>query len=506
MSISLGQLFELKYGKSLRNDKRTAGEVPVYGSSGLVGYHNESIVNKPTIVVGRKGSIGEVHLVSTPCWPIDTTYFVESRNKYDYDLEWLYRILKTLRLQDLNRSAAIPGLNREDVYRIELNLPPLDDQKRIAHLLGKVEGLIARRKQHLQQLDDLLKSIFLEMFGYNLRDESSYIPITKACDLIDYRGKTPPRVETGIPLISAKCVRRGYFDVERLDYITEETYKRIMTRGVPKPNDVLFTTEGATFGFACRIPKCFDKFAVGQRLITMVCKDGYQPEVLEFVLNNKYIQKKLASRLSGSAALGIRSSELIKVLIPFPLPLLQVEFAAIVEKVEGLKARYQQSLTDLESLYGALSQKAFRGELDLSRVPLPVAVTPEEDDHEKHETEKGGNAVELPAPLDLALLQSAEGRKELLGQWLDAWLGQLGDSPFAAQSFMEAARQRLWELAEDEAPDWGVAEYDELKARIFEALEQGRLVQSLDSANNRVEIKAKKHDSFKPNKPFSCFS
>ena len=100
--------------------------------------------------------------------------------------------------------------------------------------------------------------------------------------------------------------------------------------------------------------------------------------------------------------------------------------------------------------------------------------------------------LELPAPEDLAVLQTAEGRTLLLEKWLNAWLEQLGDAPFSAQAFMDAARQRVSELAEDEAPDWGVAEYDELKTWVFDALEQGRLTQGYDDANNRVQITAVK--------------
>ena len=86
-------------------------------------------------------------------------------------------------------------------------------------------------------------------------------------------------------------------------------------------------------------------------------------------------------------------------------------------------------------------------------------------------------------------MHSAEGRKALLDQWLSAWLEQLGDESFTAEFFMETARQRLWELAEDEALDWAVEEYDELKAWVFEAIEHGRLTQDWDDTNNRVQIK-----------------
>lgn len=131
-------------------------------------------------------------------------------------------------------------------------------------------------------------------------------------------------------------------------------------------------------------------------------------------------------------------------------------------------------------------------------MPLAVEGTTDDTDNteemnrktrERREMEK---ALELPAPAELAVLQSAEGRKTLLGQWLTAWLEQRGDAPFAAQPFMDAARQRLWELAEDDAPDWSAAEYDELHAGVFEALGQGRLTQTYDDPNNRVLITAAK--------------
>lgn len=483
--VVLGDLFELKYGRSLRKDVRDKGHIPVYGSNGQVGYHSESLVNYPTIIVGRKGSIGEVQLVKSACWPIDTTYFIEPRKEHTFNLEWLFRLLKTLHLNKLNRSAAIPGLNRDDVYRIPLLLPELGDQERIAHLLGIVEGLIARRKQHLQQLDDLLKSVFLKMFGDDLRDESSYDLITKACDFIDYRGKTPSRAENGVPLISAKCVRRGYFDANRLDYVAEKTYKNIMTRGFPKPNDVLFTTEGATFGYTCRVPRHFERFSVGQRLITMACKDGYYPEVLEFVLNDQNIQKKLASRLSGSAALGIRSAELAKVAIPFPSSATQADFAAIVEKVETLKSRYQQSLIDLEILYGALSQKAFKGELDLSRVPLESDMV---KDHNSFEADNTLTEVHLEMS-DNSAISTPEGRIDFLKQCFSNWLDISSSSNMSFSNFLQEVQLdsiRLW--GEDGfISELTLAEYDLFKDWLFEAINTGRIEQT----RNPIEVDGK---------------
>src|SRR4051812_14341823 len=82
-SASLGDLLDMHYGKALPESTRKRGPVPVYGSNGVVGWHNAAITNGPAIIVGRKGSAGAVHLCLSPCWPIDTTYFIDEFGPYD---------------------------------------------------------------------------------------------------------------------------------------------------------------------------------------------------------------------------------------------------------------------------------------------------------------------------------------------------------------------------------------------------------------------------------------
>jgi len=393
--------------------------------------------------------------------------------------------------------ATIPHINRKALEGIALPDIELDDQKRIAHLLGKVEGLIARRKHHLQQLDDLLKSVFLEMFGDPVRNEKGWEkrplsefatvrigPFGSLLHAEDY-------ITGGIPLINPSHMVNGEIVIDESLTITEEKFQELSAYHLDL-NDVVVARRG-------EIGRC----ALVRNKIKLLCGTGsmfvrstseYLPIMLQFMIYRTSLKDYLESNAKGVTMKNLNSSILEKMQVIVPPPDLQNQFAAIIIKVDALKSRYQQSLTDLESLYGALSQKAFKGELDLSRVVLP-AEGPEITEEEKTDIEEKQPMeplFELPAPEELAVLHTAEGRKSLLGDWLTAWLGQLGDAPFAAQAFMDAARQRLWELAEDEAPDWGVAEYDELKAWVFEALEQGRLIQGYDDANNRVQITAAK--------------
>ncbi len=133
----------LEYGASLPKEKRIEGPYPVVGSNGITGFHNEYLVEGPAIIVGRKGSAGEVTWVQQNCFPIDTTYYVKQSNPRESDLRYLYWLLKTLDLPKLRGGAGIPGLNRTDVYNTQrIPLPPLELQKEIVAEIEAYQKII----------------------------------------------------------------------------------------------------------------------------------------------------------------------------------------------------------------------------------------------------------------------------------------------------------------------------------------------------------------------------
>jgi len=147
--VRLGEVCEFQYGSGLIQEVRQEGNIPVYGSNGVVGYHDTALTSGPTIIVGRKGSIGHVHFSSAPCFPIDTTYFVDSVKLPVY-LEWLAYILKTLSLPNLNKASGVPGLNRNDVYKLGIALPPLSEQQRIAAVLREQMAAVEKARTAAQ--------------------------------------------------------------------------------------------------------------------------------------------------------------------------------------------------------------------------------------------------------------------------------------------------------------------------------------------------------------------
>ncbi|MGB8931726.1 MAG: restriction endonuclease subunit S [Anaeromyxobacteraceae bacterium] len=157
----LGSLLALEYGAPLPEPMRTGVGFPVFGSNGEVGRHSAFLVAGPGIVVGRKGSAGQVTWARESFWPIDTAYYVIPRGA---DLRWLCWRLRQLPLSQLHSSTGVPGLNRNDVYALRVPTPPLPEQRRIAEILDtldeairKTEQLISKLKQEKQGLlHDLL--------------------------------------------------------------------------------------------------------------------------------------------------------------------------------------------------------------------------------------------------------------------------------------------------------------------------------------------------------------
>lgn len=118
---TIGDLLSLAYGKALPAKNRIAGDVPVYGSSGATGKHNEALVNGPAVIVGRKGTVGVVHWSHVNAFPIDTTFYAKPKD--GWPLLACFFALRSAGLTELNSDSAVPGLNRDRAQAAEILVP-----------------------------------------------------------------------------------------------------------------------------------------------------------------------------------------------------------------------------------------------------------------------------------------------------------------------------------------------------------------------------------------------
>ncbi|MGY5797532.1 restriction endonuclease subunit S [Rheinheimera faecalis] len=285
--------------------------------------------------------------------------------------------------------ATIPHINRKALESILLPEVGFNDQIRIAELLGKVEGLITQRKQHLQQLDDLLRSMYLEMFGDPILNPHKF-PVRKLSDFyINPKDgtkcgpfgsalKKDEFVESGIPVWNMDNIDpHARMVLPFRMWITKEKFKELASYSV-EDGDIIISRAG-TVGKMCVARMEGKPAIISTNLIRLRLGDALRP--LHVVSLMTYFKGRLGRLKTGAdgSFTHMNTGILDKLEFPYPPTELQDQFATIAQKVEALKARYQQSLNDLDSLYGVLSQKAFKGELDLSLVPLPDSKNPTSD-------------------------------------------------------------------------------------------------------------------------------
>lgn len=143
--LKIAQLLSLEYGKSLPEQKRVAGEVPVMGSNGISGYHNESLCDGPAVIVGRKGSAGKVTYIERSCFPIDTTFYVKP--VIESNMKFIYYLLNSLELEKSIVGIGVPGINRNDIYQLEIPNISLAEQEKIVQQIEVLEAQIAQAQK-----------------------------------------------------------------------------------------------------------------------------------------------------------------------------------------------------------------------------------------------------------------------------------------------------------------------------------------------------------------------
>ena len=260
-------------------------------------------------------------------------------------------------LEQESRGVAQKGIYLKQIGNLTISLPPIDEQRKIAAVLDKVSDLIAKRRQQLDKLDLLIKARFVEMFDLSA---CTYGMLSDTTEFVDYRGHTPTLSDDGnIRMVNAKSVGKGVFKYVE-EYVTEKTYDSWMHRGFGYPGDVLFVTEGHTFGNACQVPQGLTKFALGQRVITIQGHRGIinNAFLCAYMQTDKFI-KDIAMYKTGGTAQGIRSKDLGKVEVPLYPYAQQETFENFVDQTEKTKTTISKSLEKLETLKKALMQEYF---------------------------------------------------------------------------------------------------------------------------------------------------
>ncbi|MBL1215786.1 MAG: hypothetical protein HND52_20630 [Ignavibacteriae bacterium] len=389
--VKLGDICEFIYGKGLPKRLRVeAGVYPVYGSNGVVGHHDKYIVEKPCLIVGRKGAAGAIHLSNKDCWPIDTTYFIKPNEKYS--LKFLFYLLKNLRLNSLDKSTAIPGLNRNDAYSLQIPLPPIKEQHRIVEKIEELFSELDNGIENLKKAKDQIKTYRQAVLKYafegkltNGKSEKAkgkgengelpegwkWVKLEKLSELIT-KGASPRwqgfnyiNDESQTLFITSENVKENYLEFKKLKYL-EDTFNQKQKRSILKRGDVLFNLVGASIGRAA-IYNLNRKSNINQAVALIRLRGDLNTNYLSYFLNSNIAKQKYMMDIADVARANLSLTDTSNILVPLcSIP----EQTKIVQEIESrfsvadkMEQSIDESLQKAESLRQSILKQAFEGKL-----------------------------------------------------------------------------------------------------------------------------------------------
>lgn len=337
------------------------------------GAHRSRMVHPGDFLLSNSMSFGRPYIMKTSgC--IHDGWLVLSDKSGLFHQDYLYHFLgSTAAYKQFDSRAAgstVRNLNIDLVRTVEIPLPPLPEQERIVAILDEAFAAIAtataNAEKNLANARELFESymgtaIDPSQNGWEIRE------LQQDVKFIDYRGKTPQKTESGLRLITAKNVRMGKLNEHPAEFVSEDSYESWMTRGIPAPGDVLFTTE-APLGLVCQLDT-EERVVFAQRIITLQPdRSVIDPAFLHYALRSPLVQESLHANATGATAQGIKASRLKKIEIPIPTNLDdQKNLAKELEQCErdclNIELLESEKLQQLTNLKQSLLQKAFTGEL-----------------------------------------------------------------------------------------------------------------------------------------------
>lgn len=170
--LPLKNVAELQRGFDLPSSQRLDGEVPIVSSGGVTGFHSKSKAKSPGVVTGRYGSIGDVFYIEQDYWPLNTALWVKNfHGNYE---KFIYYLLSNFDFKKFSDKTGVPGVNRNDLHTVKVNVPPLPEQKKIAQILSTWDQAISATEKLIENSQQQKKALMQQLLTGKKRllDES----------------------------------------------------------------------------------------------------------------------------------------------------------------------------------------------------------------------------------------------------------------------------------------------------------------------------------------------
>ena len=424
---TVGEYSPFVYGKAIKKDDQRTMGIPVYGSNGIYTYSDSALVQQHAVIIGRKGSVGKVHLSTEKCWISDTAFYV-IKDSLD-ESYFVYYLLSSLGLENMNTDAAVPGLNRDNAHRLEIKIPnSIEKRINLVEPLIKLDQKIHLNNQINQTLESIAQAIFkswfidfdpvrakiaakqegkdselaamcaisgkseteLEQMAEDdfaelqataalfsdelVESELGEVPrgweVTRFSNIvekyIDNRGKTPPIQSEGIPLLEVKHLPEFSLnpDLNTDKKVSLETFNTWF-RAHLQENDLIMSTVG-TIGRLCIVP-ANRTLAIAQNILGLRFKlNKVNPLFMYYQMNSAKFRNDVDARLVITVQSSIKRKDLETIDLLQPDINIQNIFA---EKIKPfvLSQQSDESLK-LIDIRDALLPKLLSGEVEVENL------------------------------------------------------------------------------------------------------------------------------------------
>lgn len=382
------------YGDSLAEENRNdTGEILVYGSNGVVGQHDIAITSGETIIIGRKGSYGQVNWSSKSCFPIDTTFYID-KNTTRQSLRWIYYLLKVLKLDEGSQDSAVPGLSREKAYSHIVPFPEYKEQKQISTFLDQETSQINATIEKYEKLIELLKEKRIALISHavtkglnpdvKMKDSGvewiGEIPEHWEVKKIGYiankigSGKTPKGgseiyINEGVMLIRSQNVYDEGLVLDDVAYIDNDIDEE-MSQTRLKENDLLLNITGASIGRTNTVPANILPANVNQHVCIIRLKNGLYTQYVSYCLKSKIIKHQIFSIENGTSREGLNFPQVKNLVFILPNNIAEQEEIADyldqeTSKIDQLIEKINKQIEQLKEYKTSLISHAVTGKIDV---------------------------------------------------------------------------------------------------------------------------------------------
>lgn len=332
------------------------GSYPIYGASGFIKNINFYKSEKPYIAIVKDGSgVGRTMILPEKSSVIGTMQYIFPRD--NIDIRYLYYAITSMDLSKYCTGIAIPHIYFKDYKKEKLNLPSISEQVNIANKLDLVQKIIDLKQQQIKNLDELIKSQFVEMFGNENFERKTLQEITTKITDGSHNPPSGVAENSGYLMLSSQNIINDKINYDNARFLSKEDFEKENTRTDLKRGDVLLTIVGTVGRTAVITDE--ENITLQRSVAVLKPLKEIKSEYLVGALKSDEVVKQLNKGTKGVAQKGIYLNDLKKMIISVPPIELQNQFADIVKQIDKQKFILGKILKETEELKKSLMNKYF---------------------------------------------------------------------------------------------------------------------------------------------------